>query len=63
MARPKVYDERRVTTAVRLPASLHDRLRDTADERDVSANYLVIKAVSDYLDRLAPAEESIRAAS
>lgn len=60
MARPRVY-ENRVTTAVRLPEDLHDRLKQAADERDVSVNYLMTKAVDDYLDRLVPAEEAVRA--
>jgi len=46
-----------VTTAVRLPASLHDRLRDCALERDVSVNLLVTKAVEAYLDQLPPLDE------
>jgi predicted transcriptional regulator len=57
MARPKVHHEERVTTAVRLPASLHDKLRQAADERELSANYLIVRAIEDYLDRLIPAEE------
>jgi predicted HicB family RNase H-like nuclease len=61
MARPRVYDEKRVTTAVRLPESLHERLRDAADERDVSVNLLVMKAIDDYLDRLVPADDALRA--
>jgi hypothetical protein len=36
---------------VRLPISLHDELKNVADTRDVSVNYLVIRAVSDYLVR------------
>lgn len=60
MARPKVYDEKRVTTAVRLPAELHDRLRDAAEARDVSVNFIVIKALQDYLERLIPVGEAVR---
>lgn len=56
MSRPKTY-ENRVTTAVRLPEELHDRLREAARERDLSANYLVIRALEEYLDRLVPIEE------
>jgi predicted transcriptional regulator len=47
----------RVTTAIRLPAELHDRLREAADERDLSINYLVVKAVEEFLERLIPADE------
>jgi hypothetical protein len=52
MPRPRTYDEPRVATAVRLPESIHRRLHDAASHRDVSANLLVIRAVSELLDRL-----------
>lgn len=57
MARPKKFHEKRVTTAVRLPEDLHDRLHMAADERDVSVNLLVTRAVSEYLERLRPLEQ------
>jgi predicted transcriptional regulator len=57
MARPRIYDPDRVSTQVRLPAELHERLRRTAAERQVSANLLVERAVDDYLDRLPPVDE------
>lgn len=47
----------RTTTAIRFPEELHDLLRTAADERDLSINYLVVKAVEDYLPRLKPASE------
>jgi hypothetical protein len=56
VARPRVYDEPRVATAVRLPASLVEGLRSAALERDVSVNFLVTRAVADYLRRLPPAD-------
>jgi len=49
MARPKVFTEPRKATAVRLPEPLHAELRRVADERDVSVNHLVIKAVHEWL--------------
>lgn len=52
MGRPRIYDEPRVATAIRLPASLRDELQAAAAERDVSVNFLVTRAVSDYLQRL-----------
>ena len=52
MARPRIYAEERIATAIRLPASLRDELRAAAVERDVSVNLLVTRAVSDYLSRL-----------
>jgi predicted transcriptional regulator len=56
MARPRRYEERRVATAVRLPESVHRRLQQAATERDVSANLLVTRAVSEFLDRLPSAD-------
>jgi predicted HicB family RNase H-like nuclease len=55
MGRPKVYEKRRAT-AVRLPAGLHDRLREAAADRQVSANLLVEHAIAQYLERLPPTE-------
>lgn len=52
MGRPRIYDEPRVATAIRLPVSLHDQLLTAASERDVSVNLLVTRAVSDFLLRL-----------
>ena len=52
MPRPRLYEEPRVATAVRLPVSIYRRLHDAASDRDVSANLLVIRAVSELLDRL-----------
>lgn len=52
MTRPKLYDEKRRATAVRLPPGLHDRLRAEAAARQVSANLLVEHAIAEYLDRL-----------
>ena len=58
MGRPRLYDEPRVVTAVRLPASLRDELQRAATARDVSINHLVTRAVRDYLARLAPVDPS-----
>ena len=52
MGRPKIYEEPRVATAIRLPVSLRDELQAAAIERDVSVNFLVTRAVLDYLRRL-----------
>lgn len=59
MARPRTYTEPRIPTAVRLPESVHRRLHEVADERAVSANLLVTKAVEEYLDRLPTLAESL----
>ncbi len=56
MGRPRVSDERRIATAVRLPESVHRRLQDAARDRDVSANLIVTRAVEEYLDRLPSAD-------
>jgi hypothetical protein len=47
----------RTTTAIRFPEELHEQLRIAAEERDLSINYLVVKAVEDFLPRLVPSEE------
>lgn len=47
----------RSTTAIRLPPDLHDRLKAAAEERDLSMNYLIVKALEDFLPRLIPASE------
>lgn len=57
MARPRIYQEERVTTAIRLPKSVHARLHEAAGERGVSANHLILVALDDFLDRLIPVED------
>lgn len=47
----------KTTTAIRFPAELHEQLTAAADEHDRSVNWLVIKAVEDFLPRLVPASE------
>lgn len=47
----------RMTTAIRFPEAVHERLRLAAEERDFSVNFMVVKAVEDFLDRLIPADE------
>ena len=49
MARPKIYEEDRVATAIRLPVTVHAELRRLARARDVSVNYLVNRAVDELL--------------
>lgn len=49
--------ERRTATAVRFPPDLHDRLQQAADERDVSINWIVNRAVVHFLDQLIPVED------
>jgi hypothetical protein len=59
MGRPRVYEEPRVATAIRLPASLRAELRTAAVARDVSVNLLVTRAVSEYLRRLPPVPDDV----
>ena len=59
MGRQPVSNERRIATAVRLPESIHERLRRAAEERSVSANLLVTKALAEYLDRLPDLDEAL----
>lgn len=47
----------RSALCIRLPEELADLLREAADDRDLSVNYLVIKAVEEFLPRLIPADE------
>lgn len=55
--RPRKYPKVRTTTAVRFAPDTHRRLLDAADERDVSMNFLVEKAVVEFLNRLIPVDE------
>lgn len=57
MARPRIHPEDRVTTAVRVPKELYDDLRKAANERQLSVNFLVVKALEDFVDRLIPVDE------
>jgi hypothetical protein len=42
---------------IRLSPELHARLAQAAEERDLSINYLVNRAVTEFLPRLIPVEE------
>lgn len=46
-----------MTTAIRFPEAVHEQLKTAADERDLSINFLVVKAVEEFLERLLPAGE------
>ena len=56
MARPRLVEEPRVSTQVRLPESLYERLKSAAQDRDVSANLIVTRALTEFLDHLAPSD-------
>jgi predicted HicB family RNase H-like nuclease len=57
MARPKLYEEKRIPTAVRIPESLHRELQSAAEERDVSVNFLILRAIKRHLEQLSPVDE------
>jgi predicted HicB family RNase H-like nuclease len=50
MGRPRVYDEPRVTTALRLSPAMRDELKRRAGDLGVSVNQLVVSTLSEYLD-------------
>lgn len=47
----------RTTTAIRFPDELHEQLKQAAEDRELSINFLVVKAVEDFLPRLIPVED------
>jgi hypothetical protein len=51
---------RRVATAVRLPEDVHKQLQEHAEMRDVSVNWLVTRAVEQFLSGL-PSREQVEA--
>lgn len=58
--RPKVFEEDRAQVCVRVPLSLHRRLTEVSEARDVSINRLMVKAAEVYLDALPPLEPFTR---
>jgi predicted HicB family RNase H-like nuclease len=54
VGRPKKYEGKKVTTAVRLPEPIHRRLQEEAEARDLSVNFLIVKATDLLLQRLRP---------
>jgi predicted HicB family RNase H-like nuclease len=54
MARPKIYDEPRVTTAFRLTSKMREELRRAARDQGVSVNRLVVTTLSEYLAKRQP---------
>lgn len=46
-----------MTTAIRIPESLHEKLTEAAKERELSVNYMVVRAVEEFIERLIPADE------
>lgn len=56
MGRPRGNDTR-VSSGYRVSPELHERLQAAAAERDVSVNWMITKAIEDFLSRLIPVEE------
>jgi len=54
MARPRIYEEKRVQTAVRLPRQLHERLTQEAAAREIAVNLMIVNAIEEHLDDLPP---------
>lgn len=50
---------RTVIVYVRFSPDLHRRLADAAHERDLSINFLVNRAVEEFLDALIPLDEVV----
>ena len=61
--RPREHTEERITKAVRISADLDGRLKEAAQQRDVSVNLLITTALEDYLERLVPVEQVLKTAS
>ena len=51
MPRAKSYEDERVQLQFRLPESLRDRLREQADRRAVSVNFLIERAIEESVGR------------
>jgi predicted HicB family RNase H-like nuclease len=49
--------KQRTTTAIRFPEPLHEQLSEAAKERDLSMNFLVVKACQEFVERLLPPDE------
>jgi predicted HicB family RNase H-like nuclease len=47
----------RMTTAIRFPTEMHEQLKQAAEDRDVSINFLVVKAIEEFLPKLVPVDE------
>ncbi len=58
MAATQVENRRsRTATAIRFPEELHERLRQAADGYGLPLNFLVVKAMEEFLDRMIPPSE------
>ena len=49
----------RIVTSLRLPTDLHAQLNAAADDRDVSANLLMTRAIERYLRQLPSVDDAL----
>jgi predicted DNA-binding protein len=56
-ARPATSKNPRTATAIRFPEELHERLRDAAEAYGLPLNFLVVKAMEEFLDNMIPPSE------
>ena len=55
MGRPNLGQT--INTAIRMKPELHEALKTAAEEREVSVNFLINRAVEDFLPRLLPVQD------
>ena len=56
MGRPKRHDPRQ-QILLRMDPALHQRLKGAAEDRELSMNWLIVRAVEEFLDHLIPVNE------
>mgnify|MGYP003443798012 FL=1 len=56
MSRPKRHDPRQ-QILLRMDPALYQRLKGAAADRELSMNWLIVRAVEEFLDHLIPADE------
>lgn len=44
--------QQRMTTAIRFPEELHERLRQASEGFGLPINFIVVKAMEEFLDRM-----------
>lgn len=53
-------NQERVATAIRIPAKLHAELQEHAEMRDVSVNFLITRAIEQFIEGL-PTRQQVEA--
>lgn len=46
-----------ISSQIRMPAELHRRLAEAAAERGLTVNFMMVKAIEEFLPRLIPPDE------